>query len=78
MDVAFNLQTGLHRPFKKATSNPIYVHKDSNHPMNVKKELPQMICRRILNLSSNKEVFEAEAEVQQCPESLWVQQAPVN
>ena len=41
LDVAFNLQTGLHRPFKKATSNPIYVHKDSNHPMHVKKELPK-------------------------------------
>ena len=52
LDVAFNLQTGLHRPFKKATSNPIYVHKDSNHPMHVKKELPQMIGRRISDLSS--------------------------
>ena len=31
LDVVFNLQTGLHRPFKKATSNPIYVH--SNQPM---------------------------------------------
>ena len=58
LDVAFNLQTGLHRPFKKATSNPIYVHKDSNHPMHVKKELPQMIGRRISDLSSNKVVFE--------------------
>ena len=63
LDVAFNLQTGLHRPFKKATSNPIYVHKDSNHPMHVKKELPQMIGRRISDLSSNKEVFEAEVAV---------------
>ena len=54
--------TGLHRPFKKATSNPIYVHKDSNHPMHVKKELPQMIGRRISDLSSNKDVFETEVQ----------------
>ena len=60
LDVAFNLQTGLHRPFKKATSNPINVHKDSNHPMHVKKELPPTIGRRISDLSSNKEVFEAK------------------
>ena len=59
LDVAFN----LHRPFKKATSNPIYVHKDSNHPMHVKKELPQMIGRKISDLSSNKGVFEAEVAV---------------
>ena len=63
LDGAFNLQTGLHRPFKKATSNPIYMHKDSNHPMHVKKELPQMIGRRISDQSSNKEVFQAEVAV---------------
>ena len=63
MDVAFNLQTGLHRLFKKATCNPIYLHKDSNHPMHVKKEFPQMIGRRITDLSSNKDVFEAEVGV---------------
>ena len=36
LDVLIDLQTGLHRPFKKATSNPIYVHQNSNHPRNVK------------------------------------------
>ena len=63
LDVAFNLQTGLNRPFKKANSNPIYVHQEYNHPMHVKKKLPQMIGRRILDVSSNKAVFEAEVAV---------------
>ena len=65
LDVLFDLQTGLHRPFKKATSNPIYVHQNSNHPRNVKAELPQMIGRRISELSANRNVFTAEAPAYQ-------------
>ena len=60
LDVLLDLQTGLHRPYKKTTSNPLYVHKDSNHSRHVKKELPSMIGRRLSNLSSNKEIFIAE------------------
>ena len=57
------MNTGLYRPYKKAINNPTYVHTDSNHPMHVKKELPQMIGRRISDLSANQEVFNAEAAV---------------
>ena len=63
LDVMLDLQTGLHRPYMKATSSPMYVHKDSNHPRHVKKELPKMIGRRISDLSSNKDVFKSEAVV---------------
>ena len=72
LDVAFNLQTGLHRPFKKATSNPIYVHNDSNHPMHVEEELPQMIGRRISNQQGR--LRSRGRGVEQRPENLWVQQ----
>ena len=65
LDVLFDLQTGLHRPFKKATSNPIYVHPNSSHPRNVKAELSQMIGRRISEQSTNMNVFTAEAPVYQ-------------
>ena len=60
LDVIFNLQTGLHRPYRKETCNTTYVHKDSNHPKHIKKALPKMIGRRISDLSSNQEVFKSE------------------
>ena len=60
LDVIFNLQTGLHRPYRKETCNTTYVHKDSNHPIHIKKALPKMIGRRIYELSSNQEVFKSE------------------
>ena len=39
------------------------MQKESNHPMHVKKEMPQMIGRRNSDLSSSKGVFEAEVAV---------------
>ena len=61
LDVLLDLQSGLHRPFRKANSNLLYVHKDSNHSSHVKRELPNMIGRRLSNLSSSKEIFMAES-----------------
>ena len=38
----------------------MYIDINSNHPPNIKKELPRMICR-LSNLSSSKEMFEIES-----------------
>ena len=63
LDVLFNLETGIHKPYRKDISPPTYVNKNSNHPPHIKKELPRMISRRISDLSSNKTTFQAEAAV---------------
>ena len=59
----YNLENGSFRPYRKDSKPPTYIHKDSNHPLHMKKELPKMIIKRISHLSSSKEVFEAEAPV---------------
>ena len=40
---------------------PVYIDINSNNPPNIKKELPRMICSRLSNLSSSKEMFEIES-----------------
>ena len=44
-------------PYRKPNDLPVYIHKDSNHPPTIKKELPSMISRRVSELSSNEQVF---------------------
>ena len=39
----------------------MYIHVDSNHPSNIIKAIPDNIARRISNISSNKEIFDAAA-----------------
>ena len=38
----------------------MYIHKSSNHPPAIKKQLPKMIEDRLSRLSSNEEIFNSE------------------
>ena len=52
LDVNFNLETGLYRPFIKPNDKPTYVHKDSNHPKSILKNIPLAVNKEvILNIS---------------------------
>ena len=55
LDMTLDLEVNKHRPFHKA--KPIYIHKDSNHPQHIIKEIPKMIQKRISMLSSDEEIF---------------------
>ena len=59
LDIQFNLLNGTFKPYRKPNNDPIYVHKDSNHPPQVLKELPKTIGKRILTISSSREIFES-------------------
>ena len=52
LDIQFNLLSGTFEPYRKPNNDPIYVHKDSNHPPQVLKELPKTIGKRISTISS--------------------------
>ena len=56
----YNLNTGTYRPFKKENNTIQYIHADSNHPRNIKKNLPLMIEQRLSGLSSSNAVFDEE------------------
>ena len=42
-------------------SAPVYVHRQSNHPPSILRNIPQSVNDRLNRLSSNKEKFEAAA-----------------
>ncbi|GFR71214.1 inositol hexakisphosphate and diphosphoinositol-pentakisphosphate kinase 2 [Elysia marginata] len=61
LDVSFNLQKECysHRPFMKPNQTTNYVHKNSNHPPTIKKNIPSNIAKRLSTNSKNKKIFEA-------------------
>ena len=59
LDIQFNLLNGTFKPYRKPNNDPIYVHKDSNHPPQVLKELPKTIGKQISTISSSREIFES-------------------
>ena len=57
LDVTLNLNDGTYKPFRKPNDTPSYIHKDSNHPPSIKKNLVPMINNRLNSISSNETVF---------------------
>ena len=62
LDVTLNLTDGTRKPYRKPNDESMYIHKRSNHPPNIIKQIPLSIDKRLSNLSSNKEIFDEAAE----------------
>ena len=62
LDVTLNLTENTYKPYRKDDQLPVYIHKESNHPPMIKKNLPTMIERRISDRCSNKELFDKHKE----------------
>ena len=58
LDLYFDLKHDKYRQWRKPNSNPLYVHKDSNHPPQVLKEIPNMIEKMVSKNSSTKAEFD--------------------
>ena len=61
LDVTLNLTSKLYKPYRKPNNEPLYIHKESNHPPSIIKHLPAAINRRIASLSSDKQTFDTVA-----------------
>ena len=57
LDTTLNLTDNKYKPYSKEDSNVRYIHKKSNHPIIIKKNLPEMIQIRINRLSKNEKIF---------------------
>ena len=57
LDVTLNLITNTYYPYRKPYNTPFYISKNSNHPPQVIKQLPEMINRRISEISCNRDEF---------------------
>ena len=58
LDVTFDLHKEKFYPFRKPNDRPLYIHKDSNHPPHVTKQLPKAINKRLNEISCDKESFD--------------------
>ena len=63
LDVTLNLNSELYKPYRKPNNEPIYIHKESNHPPSIIKHLSAAINRRIASLSSDKGSFDSVAPI---------------
>ena len=65
LDVTLDLQSGKHYPFTKEGNVPLYIHKKSNHPPSILKNIPDSINKRLSEISSDQECFDNAKTVYQ-------------
>ena len=58
LDVTLDLKSGKHLPYTKEGNIPLYVHKQSNHPPSILRNIPESIHKRLSEISSDKECFD--------------------
>ena len=57
LDVTMDLATGKYYPYRKPGDRPLYVHRKSNHPPQIIKNIPAAISRRLTDTSSDEQAF---------------------
>ena len=57
LDVTFDLDVEIYQSYKKPNSEIKYILKNSNHPPNIINQIAKSIAVRLLDTSSNKEIF---------------------
>jgi hypothetical protein len=58
LDVTLDLANNRYFPYRKPGNTPLYINSNSNHPGTIVKQLPNMINRRISDISCNKQEFD--------------------
>ena len=57
MDVTLDLSSNSYKPFIKTNLNPSHININSNHPINIIKQIPKAVNLRICKLSANEKKF---------------------
>ena len=65
LDITLDLKSEKHSPYMKEGNTPIYVHKQSNHPPSIIKNIPESINKRLSEISSDKECFDKAKDAYQ-------------
>ena len=58
LDVSFNSNNGTYKPYTKPNNEIKYIHKNSNHPPSVIRQIPLSIESRLSTLSFNEKIFQ--------------------
>ena len=65
LDITFDLQSNVYKPYRKANDKPTYINKSSNHPRSILKQLIKSIEKRLSETSSSKDIFDKSLKLYQ-------------
>ena len=63
LDVTFDLDKNINKPYGKLNNSPIYINKNWNHPPNILKQLPKSITKHISETSPSEKIFNKSIKI---------------
>ena len=65
LEVTFNLSNNMDQRFCKTNNKIIYIHKESNHPLSILRQIPLSIESRLSKHSSSEKIFKESTQIYQ-------------
>ena len=65
LDVTFDLNNAIHKPYRKLDDDPLYINRHSFHPPSITRQLPTAINKRTALLSSDEQTFKESTPIYQ-------------
>ena len=59
LDVTFDLRSGTYYPYRKENNEIFYIHKQSNHPPSIIKQIPSMISKQVSDICCDSDHFKS-------------------
>ena len=57
LDITLNIEDMSYKPYKKPNDTPLYIDRQSNHPQNIIRNIPDMVSKRLSKLSNDEQSF---------------------
>ena len=57
LDICLDLENNTYQPYRKPNNEPVFSHKQSNHPPNINKKPPTSVNKQIPDISCDENVF---------------------
>ena len=58
LNIHFEIKDNIYQPYKKLNNEPLYINKNSNHPLTVVKQILKAISKQVSDISSNREIHD--------------------
>ena len=59
IDISLDLRNNTFERYRKPDNHPVYINKNSNHPKTILRDLLKSISKRLSDLSSSEDIFQA-------------------
>ena len=72
LDITFNLKSEKYWLYRKPNNQPLYINIKSNHPLPIKKQIPQMVSGRLSqNIMEPGSIWPSYINISRSAEKKW-------